>query len=121
MSEWRAFVEEMRATDPEFRKEYDKLGAVYGIIIDLIRIRTERGISQEELARRMGRQQPAISRFEGGNVTPSFRFLQDLADALDVELTIHLVPKPGAEEAPEVKSAASGSKKVARRRKAKVS
>jgi transcriptional regulator with XRE-family HTH domain len=121
MDDWDALKSEL-LEDPEFRREYDRLGPLYGIITDLIRIRLDRGISQEELARRMGRQQPAIARFEGGNVTPSFRFLQDLAAALDVDLSIHLTPKDVA--APKAQTAAKSrarSGRVARASGTKVS
>jgi len=49
------------------------------------RIRTARlaaGITQGELARRMGTQQPSIARAELGMALPSLRFLQEVADAL---------------------------------------
>lgn len=56
-----------------------------------IRVRTERerrGITQSELAGRMGTTQPAVARLEAGGVTPSLGTLRRVADALGLELVI---------------------------------
>jgi transcriptional regulator with XRE-family HTH domain len=85
----------------EFRREWERTRPQYEVISDAIGARLDRGWSQEELAQRMGRQQPAISRFEGASVMPSIAFLQDLAEALDLKLSVHLVPKDSVDaEAP---------------------
>ena len=55
-------------------------------------------LSQEQLAQKMGRQQPAIARLEGARVLPSLAFLQDLAEALDARLTVRLEPKEGLDD-----------------------
>ncbi|HEX5141942.1 MAG TPA: helix-turn-helix transcriptional regulator, partial [Dehalococcoidia bacterium] len=86
---WKAHVLE----DPEVREEYDRLGPLYGVISQVLRLRHERGLSQKDLAERMGKQQPAIARFETGRVEPSLSFLQQLAEALDMQLTVLLEPK----------------------------
>jgi ribosome-binding protein aMBF1 (putative translation factor) len=117
MSDWARFRDAKLARDPEARHEYDRLGPQYEVISDALRARLDRGWSQEELAQRMGRQQPAISRFEGASVIPSIAFLQDLAEALDLKLSVRLVPKddPGAPAEPE------RPVKVGRRARQKVS
>jgi transcriptional regulator with XRE-family HTH domain len=86
---WKAHILE----DPEVRKEYDRLGPLYSVISQVLRLRHERGLSQKDLAERMGKQQPAIARFEAGRVEPSLSFLQQLAEALDMQLTVQLEPK----------------------------
>lgn len=52
----------------------------------LYTIRTERGYSQEELAKKMGFNQSIISRFENGIGKPSFDNLWALADVLGVTI-----------------------------------
>jgi ribosome-binding protein aMBF1 (putative translation factor) len=55
------------------------------------RIRAERermGLTQTELAERMGTTQPTIARLEAGGVTPSLNTLQRTADALGLELVV---------------------------------
>jgi len=46
-------------------------------------IRTRRGLSQDELAKRAGLQATAVSHFETGTRKPSFDNLRRLADALE--------------------------------------
>jgi transcriptional regulator with XRE-family HTH domain len=88
MSEWDRFVREQLQTDPQFRKEYERLGPLYDAISQSIRYRIEQGLTQKQLAQKMGKQQPAIGRFESGRVWPSLRFLQELAEAMDARLTL---------------------------------
>jgi len=46
--------------------------------------RIHAGISQSELAKRMGTKQPNIARAESGKIVPSITFLKEVAKALDV-------------------------------------
>jgi len=45
-----------------------------------------RGLSQEDLAQKVGVKQPHISRIENGDDGPPLRLFKDIADALDVSL-----------------------------------
>ena len=53
----------------------------------LKRLRMERGLSQEELARRLGTSKQAISRYENGARVPKISTVSALAAALDAPLT----------------------------------
>jgi len=44
------------------------------------------GMSQKELADRMGTKQPSIARVENGEVTPSINFLMKIAKAVNTSL-----------------------------------
>ena len=106
MSEWQEFLQK-QLQDPEFRKEWERWGPLYAIIGDVLRLRYDLGLSQAQLAQRMGKKQPAIARFEAGNAeNPTLGFIQQLAEALGVELSIRLVPKAGAHK--DVKRIAEG-------------
>jgi transcriptional regulator with XRE-family HTH domain len=105
MTQWEQFRERLLA-NPETRREYERLRPQYEIVLDAIRYRQLRGLSQEQLAQKMGKQQPAIARFEAARTAPSFSFLQDLAEALGLNLVVRLESKPV--EAP-------GARGVARR------
>ena len=96
MSDFRRHLERELAEDPEFRREWERLGPLYDAIKASLRFRHERGLTQAQLAERMGRKQPAIARFESGRVWPSLEFLQDLAEALDLRLVMRLEPKEEA-------------------------
>ena len=77
--------------DPEIKAEYDRLGPEYEIISDIIRKRIETGMSQKQLAAKMGTQQSALSRLESGNYNPSLAFLKKVAAALGTTLHITFV------------------------------
>src|SRR3546814_18942558 len=54
-------------------------------------LREARGLSQRELAERVGTTQSAIARLEGGNILPSLPTLDKIAEALGAELSVALV------------------------------
>ena len=54
----------------------------------VFRLRTEAGLTQAELARRMGTTQSAIARIEGGGARPSLDTLERLAGAVGKELVV---------------------------------
>ena len=90
MSGWREFRDNLLAENPETKAEYESLGPVYDAIADVIRLRHLYGLSQDQLAQRMGKQQPAIARLESGRVNPSIAFLEQLANALDAKLIVRI-------------------------------
>lgn len=52
------------------------------------RLRTEAGLTQAELAQRMGTTQSAIARIEGGGTRPTLETLEKLALAVGQELVV---------------------------------
>ena len=54
----------------------------------VFRLRTEAGLTQTELASRMGTTQSAIARMEGGGTRPKLETLEKLANAIDQELVV---------------------------------
>lgn len=80
--------EQMR--DPEFATAYRALEPEFQVAREVIRLRLERGLSQEELAKKAGTGQPNISRLERATINPSLRFLQKVAGALGTEIEIRV-------------------------------
>lgn len=76
---------------PEFREEYEKADAEFSLIEELIRARSEAGLSQAELAKRIGTTQSSIARLEGGGVSPSMSTLRRYAQATGRRLEVSLV------------------------------
>ena len=76
--------------DPELRREYEKLAPQYELIRAVIAARIEQGITQTELARRVGTKQNNISRFESGAHVPTIEFAGKVAAALGKELRVSL-------------------------------
>lgn len=79
--------------DKKIKKAYEELGPEFSIIEMIIRRRVERGLSQKDLARKIGTKQSAISRLESGDYNPSISFLQKVGEALSAKLKISLVEK----------------------------
>jgi len=106
MSEWETFRDRILRDRPATRREYERLEPVYRLISDLIRLRRERGVTQGELARRVGTHQPAIARLEAGRTLPSFDFVLRLARALDADLRLRVQPRARAHVGAARRSAA---------------
>jgi transcriptional regulator with XRE-family HTH domain len=59
-------------------------------------LREAAGLSQNELAHRLGCQQPAIARLEAGEASPNMRTLDRIANALGLELQWQMVSRDQA-------------------------
>jgi len=82
--------------DPAYRTEYDALEGEFALAAALIRARADAGLTQEQLAERMGTKQEVVARWEGGKVIPSTRTLARLAKATGTTLCISFAPPPHA-------------------------
>jgi len=91
----KEYMDKRFTEDPELKKEYDDLGPEYKMILQLIRLRKKKKISQYELAELLDTKQPSIARLESGNYNPSFRFLKKVAEVLDAELEVNFKSKAG--------------------------
>lgn len=78
--------------NPKIKAEYDKLQPEFALIQAVIDARVKKGVTQEELAKRIGTKQSVISRLESGRANPSVAFLKKLADALHSHLQIKFTP-----------------------------
>jgi transcriptional regulator with XRE-family HTH domain len=75
---------------PEGRLAYNEASLAIEVAEQVRKLRTALGLSQEELAQRVGTTQPMIARLEAGGQPPSLRTLERLAEALDADLTVRL-------------------------------
>jgi transcriptional regulator with XRE-family HTH domain len=82
------YFAEREARDPEFRAAWDALRPTYEFQRALIEARIAAGLTQRELAVRLGTKQPAIARLESGQHPPRLDTLQQLADALGVSFVV---------------------------------
>jgi ribosome-binding protein aMBF1 (putative translation factor) len=89
MKKWETFKTEL-LKDKEVAREYNKLAPRYAIISQLIAARQKSGLTQKELANRIGTKQSAIARLESGNTNPSIGFLEKIASVMDTTLTVQL-------------------------------
>jgi transcriptional regulator with XRE-family HTH domain len=82
--------------DSAYRKEYGALEGEFALAAALIRARADAGLTQAQLAERMGTKQEVVARWEGGKVMPSTRTLARLAKATGTTLRISFAPPPHA-------------------------
>jgi ribosome-binding protein aMBF1 (putative translation factor) len=82
------YFEQRAARDPDFRTARAAQLPAFEFRRALIRARLARGLTQAELAERIGTTQSAIARLESGGAKPSFDMLGRLAAALDVSFEI---------------------------------
>ena len=93
-------LHETWSADPDYLREYETLDSEFALATALIRARADAGLTQEELASRMGTRQAAVARWEGGKVMPSTRTLSRLAVATGTTLRISFArPVAGARKA----------------------
>ncbi|MEP7350120.1 MAG: helix-turn-helix transcriptional regulator [Sphingorhabdus sp.] len=74
--------------DPEYVREYEALEEEFALARALIGARAQAGLTQEELAQRMGTTQSAIARMEGGKSRPSTTTLAKVAAATGTKLRV---------------------------------
>jgi transcriptional regulator with XRE-family HTH domain len=74
--------------DPEYRAAHAATEDEFTLASALIGARSRAGLSQTELAHRMGTSQAAIARIESGRYLPSGRTLQRFAEATGTTLRI---------------------------------
>jgi ribosome-binding protein aMBF1 (putative translation factor) len=78
--------------DPEVRAIYDELGPEYEIARAVIKARIAAGLTQEQMAQRMGTTQPVIARLESGRAKPSMSTLLRVAKATGTRPRFELEP-----------------------------
>jgi transcriptional regulator with XRE-family HTH domain len=82
---------------PDVRAAYDELEDEFAFLDELFRARAAAGLTQAEVAKRVGTSQSAIARLESarGAHSPSIATLQRYAKALGCRLEIRLVKASG--------------------------
>jgi predicted transcriptional regulator len=92
----KALVQKM-LKQPAVKAEYDALAEEFALLDELLRARRQAGLTQAEVATRMGTKTPAVARLEagGGNQhhSPSVNTLRKYAQAVGCRLEIRLRPR----------------------------
>ncbi len=78
--------------DPAVRAEYDVRAEEFEIASELIAARLRAGLSQQQLAQRMGVSQSAVARVESGRHWPSRMTLRRYAKATGSRPVVKLIP-----------------------------
>jgi len=85
---------EKALSNPEVKAEYDSLEPVYELRRKLIEMRTQKGVTQNELAKKMKTKKSNISRLECGEKVsyPTIGTIDKYARALGYKITIDFEP-----------------------------
>jgi ribosome-binding protein aMBF1 (putative translation factor) len=78
--------------DPKYRQAHEALEEEFVLASAVVKVRNRAGLTQEELARKMGTTQPVVARLESGRTRPSMRTLERLAQATGSRLRIQFEP-----------------------------
>ena len=77
--------------DPEMKKYYDEVGKQLEISYKIIQLRRQHGISQLELAKKLGTTQSNVARLEAGQQNFTTSTLQKIAHVFRRDLKIEFV------------------------------
>lgn len=80
--------------DPAFSAEYDRLDEEFALLDELLAARKAAGLTQAQIAERIGTKQASIARLENGLTSgnlPSMTMLKKYAQAVGKKLQIRLV------------------------------
>ena len=77
--------------DPKVNEAFEEMEPEFEVAHALIAARVEAGLTQEEVAKRMGTTQSVVARLEGGRMLPSIKSLYRYAEATGTKPVIHLV------------------------------
>ncbi|MGM0761009.1 MAG: helix-turn-helix domain-containing protein [Thermodesulfobacteriota bacterium] len=92
MRNWKDVKNEL-LQNSAVKAEYDRLDPEFRLASILIAARTKAGLSQEQLAQRMGMKQAGVARIESGRYNPSMKTLQRYAEATGHKLQISMEPQ----------------------------
>jgi len=76
--------------DAGTRAEYEAMADEYAIARELIAARARAGMSQGEVAQRMGTTQSVVARLESGKRPPSMRTVQRFAQAVGGHVVLRI-------------------------------
>jgi ribosome-binding protein aMBF1 (putative translation factor) len=86
--------------EPEFKAAYDELETEYTLLRELLLARQRSGLTQAEVAEKMGTKPPAVTRLETAlsdcRHSPTIATLKKYAQAVGCKLEVHLVPTKAA-------------------------
>jgi len=90
---WKEAKEILLKNDPLLKAELEKLEPKYQIIRQIIELRIKKKLTQKQLAEKIHDKQSNIARLENGNINPSIEKLAKIADGLNADLEIRIIPR----------------------------
>lgn len=98
---------------PDVKAEYDRLDEEFALLDEFLKARAAAGVSQAQVAERMGTTQSVVARLESGygKHSPSLATLRKYAQAIDCRLDLRLTKETGKVEAQSRTNPSTGSAK----------
>jgi ribosome-binding protein aMBF1 (putative translation factor) len=84
---WSELRKELTDSD-DAKRGYEQARLAYELSVQVREAREAKGLSQSQLAERMGTQQSVVARLEAGGITPTLPTLKRVADALGTKLIV---------------------------------
>lgn len=85
---YNVFFQKMM-NNKEVKIEYEKLTPQYNIIKEVITLRREKSLTQEDLAKLTGISKTRIKNIENGNIIPTIEMLNKIAQAGGKQLIVN--------------------------------
>lgn len=85
------YHEEKMRTDPEYKAAYEALEPEFNIANTLIKARLEAGMTQKDVAEKLGISQPAVARMESGK-NISLKSIARYANAIGRPIHLEIQP-----------------------------
>ena len=81
----------------EVKVQFDQLASEYGLLDEFLKARSEQGLTQAQVAEKIGTTQSAVARMESGRGkhSPSLATLSKYAEALGCKLQVKLIRSHG--------------------------
>jgi transcriptional regulator with XRE-family HTH domain len=84
-------IERKKSESEEFAREYAKENERIKVAVALTQLREKEGLTQRQLAAKVGKPQSTIARIENGNMNVSYGILNEIATSLGKTLEIRFV------------------------------
>ena len=86
--------------DPAFKAAYEEMETEYALLRELLQARQRAGLTQAQVAEKMGTKPPAVTRLEtslsGSRHSPTLATFKKYAQAVGCRLEVHLIPAKGS-------------------------
>ena len=93
MKTLNTFRAEIFNNNPAVKAAYNEQEAEFSLVKTMIQARMNAGLTQEQVAERMGTTQSAIARIESGKALPSMKTLTRYAKVLNMRPDVRFVPQ----------------------------
>jgi transcriptional regulator with XRE-family HTH domain len=95
----------------EVKAQFDELGDEYALLDEFLKARAAQGLTQAQVAEKIGTTQSAVARMESGRGkhSPSLATLSRYAEALGCKLEVRLVRKRGKAKSPTARAGGHAS------------